>query len=67
LDGKLWELRFHLDGSAVRVTYWIAARRRIVLLTVFSKARMREGRQIERAQRALARCMEGEHTAEEGA
>ena len=25
LDGKLRELRFHLDGRAVRVTYWIAS------------------------------------------
>jgi hypothetical protein len=24
LDGKLRELRFHLDGNATRVTYWIA-------------------------------------------
>jgi hypothetical protein len=30
LDGKLRELRFHLDGRAVRVTCWIAAVRRIV-------------------------------------
>jgi hypothetical protein len=25
LDGKLRELRFHLSGQAVRVTYWIAS------------------------------------------
>ena len=25
LDGKLRELRFHVDRLAVRVTYWIAA------------------------------------------
>jgi hypothetical protein len=37
LSGKLRELRFHLDRSAVRVTYWIASARRIVLLTVFTK------------------------------
>jgi hypothetical protein len=30
LDGKLRELRFHFDGNAVRVTYWIASGRRIV-------------------------------------
>ncbi len=65
LDGKLRELRFHLERSAVRVTYWIAPGRRIVLLTVFTKTRMREDRQIERARRALARCMADEHTAEE--
>ena len=32
LDGKLRELRLHLDRSAVRVTYWIARGRRIVRL-----------------------------------
>lgn len=42
LDGKLRELRFHLGQDAVRVTYWIASSRRIVLLTVFRKTRMRE-------------------------
>jgi len=65
LDGKLRELRFHLDRRAVRVTYWIATSRRIVLLTVFAKSRMREEREIGRARRALARCQAEEHTAEE--
>jgi hypothetical protein len=37
LDGKLRELRFHLQRGAVRLTYWIAPGRRIVLLTVFRK------------------------------
>ena len=63
LDGKLRELRFRLGGQAVRVTYWIASGRRIVLLTVFVKARMREIREIERAQRALRRCIAAAHTA----
>lgn len=65
LDGKLRELRFHLDRSAVRVTYWIATGRRIILLTVFTKSRMREAQQIDRARRALADCMALRHTAEE--
>ena len=65
LDGKLRELRFHLERSAVRVTYWIAPGRRIVLLTVFTKTRMREEQQIERARRALARCVADVHAAEE--
>lgn len=65
LDGKLRELRFHLDRSAVRVAYWIASGRRIVLLTVFTKSRMREAQQVERARRALARCVAAEHAAEE--
>ena len=48
------------------MTYWIAPGRRIVLLTVFTKSRMREDREIERARRALARCIAEEHMAEEG-
>lgn len=65
LDGKLRELRFHLDRRAVRVTYWIASGRRIVLLTAFAKSRMREDREIDRARRALARCVAEEHSVEE--
>jgi hypothetical protein len=64
LDGKLRELRFHLERRAVRVTYWIASGRRIVLLTVFAKSRMREEREIQRARRVLARCEAEEHTVE---
>jgi hypothetical protein len=66
LDGKLRELRFHLDGRAVRVTYWIATGRRIVLLTVFAKTRMREAGEVDRARRALARCLAEEHQVEDG-
>jgi len=65
LDGKLRELRFHLDRQAVRVTYWIASGRRIILLTVFAKSRIREAREMERAGRALTRCLTEEHTTEE--
>jgi hypothetical protein len=65
LDGKLRELRFYLDSDAVRITYWIASDRRIVLLTVFTKTRMREHREVERARRALARCVADAHTVEE--
>ncbi|WP_338771030.1 type II toxin-antitoxin system RelE/ParE family toxin [Nocardia vulneris] len=65
LDGKLRELRFYLDGSAVRLTYWIAPGRRIVMLTVFVKSRMRERAQVGRARRALDRCIAERHTAEE--
>jgi hypothetical protein len=61
LDGKLRELRFHLDRQAIRVTYWIATGRRIILLTVFAKTRMREDREIERARRTLARCIAEQH------
>ncbi len=65
LDGKLRELRLHLERAVVRLTYWIAPGRRIVLLTVFLKTRMREDRELARARRALARCTEAEHEAEE--
>lgn len=65
LDGKLRELRFHLGGQAVRVTYWIASGRRIVLLTVFGKTRTREAREIDRAREALRRCIAAEHTVDD--
>ena len=65
LDGRLRELRFHLDRAAIRITYWIAAERRIILLTVFRKTQMREDRQIERARRALIRCMDEGHAVDE--
>jgi hypothetical protein len=65
LDGKLRELRFHLSGRPVRVTYWIASGRRIVLLTVFVKTRMRESAEVERARRAMARCLAQEHGVED--
>lgn len=48
------------------MTYWIATGHRIVLLTVFVKSRMREDREIDRARRALTRCIAEEHMAEEG-
>lgn len=65
LDGKLRELRFYVERDAVRVTYWIAPNRRIVLLTVFKKTRQREDRQVERARRALAQCEAEAHTVDE--
>ncbi|GIH72442.1 type II toxin-antitoxin system RelE/ParE family toxin [Sphaerimonospora thailandensis] len=65
LYGKLRELRFHLAREAVRISYWIAPGRRIILLTVFRKQRMRETAEIERAVRAMKRCIAKAHTAEE--
>jgi hypothetical protein len=65
LDGKLRELRFHLDRVAIRITYWIAPGRRVVLLTVFTKTRMRQDREVDRARRALARCLAEQHTVDE--
>ena len=65
LDGKLRELRFYLGSRATRITYWIAPGRRIILLTVFVKTQRQERRQIERASRAMERCIAEEHTAED--
>jgi len=67
LAGKLRELRFYLGavGQAVRIAYYIASGRRIILLTVFSKQRRREGAEIARAVRAMKRCIAEGHTAEE--
>jgi hypothetical protein len=65
LRGKLRELRFFLGGRRIRITYYIATGRRIVLLTVFAKTRPRERLEVERAWRAMQRCVAEGHTAEE--
>lgn len=65
LRGKLRELRFHLARQTVRISYWIAADRRIILLTVFRKQRMREDAEVRRAWRAMQRCITAAHTAGE--
>jgi hypothetical protein len=66
LRGKLRELRFYLGprGDAIRISYYVARGRRIILLTVFSKQRRREVAEIDRAERAMKRCMREGHTAE---
>ncbi|MEU0282124.1 type II toxin-antitoxin system RelE/ParE family toxin [Streptomyces sp. NPDC006195] len=56
LGGKVRELRFTMDGNAVRITYWLTGDRCIVLLTVFRKSRQREAAEIERAQQAQKVC-----------
>lgn len=65
LDGKLRELRLHLNRQSVRISYWIAPGRRIVLLTVFVKQGRKEPREIARARRTLDRCIAEEHTTDE--
>jgi len=67
LRGKLRELRFHLARQSVRITYWVAGDRRIILLTVFRKQRMREEAEVQRAWRAMQRCINESHTADEEA
>lgn len=65
LGEGLRELRFTLghDSSAIRLTYWLAPNRRIVLLTVFRKTRMREGAEVDRAKQARKHCETERHTA----
>lgn len=65
LDGKLRELRFYLGTRAMRVTYWIAPGRRIILLTVFAKTKRQERREVEPAGKELERCTPEDHTTEE--
>lgn len=64
LGAGLFELRFHCQGVARRVTYWFAPSRRIVLLTTFRKQRNNERHEIERARTALRRCA-AQHAGEE--
>ncbi len=65
LRGKLRELRFYIGREQHRISYFIVRGRRIVLLTVFRKTRRRERAEIDRAERAMARCIGEGHTAEE--
>lgn len=65
LGGGLLELRFDLQRVAWRITYFFAADRRIVRLTVFRKQRQNERAEMQRARRAMERCIAEDHTAEE--
>lgn len=67
LGGKLRELRFFLgpSGEAVRISYYIATGRRIILLTVFRKQRQREAAEVERARRAMEKCIGEGHMLED--
>jgi hypothetical protein len=59
LSGKTRELRFYLDRSAVRISYWLAPGARVVLLTVFRKTRQVERAEVARAVAAQQRCASG--------
>ena len=65
LGGGLPELRFDLRRVSWRITYYFAADRQIVLLTVFRKQRQNERADVQRARRAMERCIAEGHTAEE--
>ena len=59
---------FRMKSSvAVRIAYYIASGRRIILLTVFSKQHRRERAEVARAERAMRRCITEGHTAEDDA
>lgn len=62
LGSGVRELRFALGSSrgALRIPYWLAPGRRVVLLTVFRKTRRREAAEIARALRAQVLC-QAEH------
>jgi hypothetical protein len=57
LANKVGELRFYVGRDPYRVTYWAGPGQQIVLLTAFRKSRARDRREIERAVRALTRCV----------
>ena len=65
LGNGLLELRFDLRRVAWRIPYYFATGRRIVLLTVFRKQRQNERAEVQRARRAMERCIAEGHTAEE--
>jgi hypothetical protein len=65
LRGKLRELRFYVGRERMRVSYFIASGRRIILLTVFRKTQRQQRAEIDRADRAMKRCIAEGHTAEE--
>lgn len=56
LRGKVRELRFPLRRQQFRISYWVAPRRRVVLLTVFYKTRRVETAEVERAVQAQKEC-----------
>jgi hypothetical protein len=59
LGGKVRELRFYLRRHHVRVTYWLAPGRRVILLTVFYKTQRSEVAQVQRALQAQKECEAG--------
>jgi hypothetical protein len=59
LSGKTRELRFHLERSSVRISYWLAPDARVVLLTVFRKTRRVERVEVARAVAAQQACASG--------
>lgn len=63
-DGLL-EVRFDFGRVAWRLTYFFVGDRRIVMLTVFRKQRQNERTEVQRARRAMQRCVDEGHTLDE--
>ena len=59
LGGKVRELRFHLQRQQVRITYWLAPGRRVILQTVFYKTQRSEVGEVERALMVQKECEAG--------
>ncbi|GAA3449152.1 hypothetical protein GCM10018962_09850 [Dactylosporangium matsuzakiense] len=49
-------MRFHLDRSAIRISYWLAPQTRVVLLTVFRKSHRVERAEVMQAITAQQTC-----------
>lgn len=64
MSGKPRELRLYCSEQKVRISCQIAPGRRIIMLTVFTKTKMRESAEIERAAAAMARCQREGHSPE---
>ena len=62
--GKVRELRFHLQRQQVRITYWLAPGKRVILLTMFYKTQRSEVAEVERAFIAKKDCEAGHGHAE---
>ena len=56
LGDGLFELRFTLGPTALRITYRFTKDGRIILLTTFRKQRNNERHEIDRARTAAAQC-----------
>jgi hypothetical protein len=56
LGGGLRELRRELEHESVRITYWLAPGRRVVLLTAFTKTQRRQQADIDRARALMEEC-----------
>lgn len=65
LGGKVRELRFRILRQQTRVTYWLAPRQRVVLLTVFTKSQRVESAEVARAMSAQRVCEESHGVAHE--